>query len=551
MKLRKYQQEASDSVCRELADNGSTLVVLPTGTGKTVLFADVVRRFQPARALVFAHREELVFQARDKIQKFTGIECGVEMGQFRTGGEFFGTLPPVVVSTVQTLASGGDGGGRMTKFDPDAFGLVVVDEAHHAVKQSYRKVLDYFRTNPKCKVLGVTATPDRADEEALGQVFETVAYNYEIIEAIDDGWLVPVEQKMVSVSTLDLSQCRTTAGDLNGADLAAVMEEEENLHGVAIASLETCGERRAIVFAVTVKQAERLAEIFNRYKPNCASWICGETQKDERRAKLRSFADGAFQFMVNVGILTEGFDDSGVEVVVMARPTKSRALYAQMAGRGTRPKDSIAGELASMNSPEERRNAIAGSGKPFCEILDFAGNSGRHKLVTAVDILGGKVSDEVVEMARRKIAEAKGPVNVQEVLKEMDETKREMDERKAREAAMRDKIRGRVKFSAVAVDPFAVFQLQPVKARGWDHGRVLSEKQRNILMRQGIDPDGMPYGQAKQLLDEIFRRWNGGLSSFGQTKILARNGIRAPMRREEAARMIDQIAQRQGWRRNA
>ena len=204
-----------------------------------------------------------------------------------------------------------------------------------------------------------------------------------------------------------------------------------------------------------------------------------------------------------------------------------------------------------MNSPEERRNAIAGSGKPFCEILDFAGNSGRHKLVTAVDILGGKVSDEVVEMARKKIAEAKGPVNVQEVLKEMDETKREMDERKAREAAMRDKIRGRVKFSAVKVDPFAVFQLQPVKARGWDHGRVLSEKQRNILMRQGIDPDGMPYGQAKQLLDEIFRRWDGGLSSFGQTKILARNGIRAPMRREEAARMIDQIAQRQGWRRNA
>ncbi len=551
MTLRKYQREAADAVEREFADgNRSTLVVLPTGTGKTVLFADVVRRFQPRRALVFAHREELIFQARDKIRAFTGIEAGIEMGQFNSDG-WFGAPPPVVVSSVQTLASGGDGGGRMTKFDHADFGLVVVDEAHHATSGTYRRVLEYFKSNPGCKILGVTATPDRADEEALGQVFDSVAYNYEIVQAIEDGWLVPVSQKMVNVSGLDLSSCRTTAGDLNGADLAKVMEDEENLHGVAIASIETCGERRAIVFAATVKQAERLAEIFNRYAPGSAAWICGETPKENRRQLLRDFAAGTYRFMVNVGVLTEGFDDSGVEVIVMARPTKSRALYAQMAGRGTRPAEAIAGELADMRGPEERRAAIAASSKPGCEILDFAGNSGRHKLVNAVDILGGKVSDDVIEMARAKIRESRGPVNVQEVLKEMEETKKEMEERKAREAAMRDKIRGRARYSSVSVDPFSVFQITPAKSRGWDRGRTLSEKQRAILQRQGIDPDSMPYAQAKQLLDEIFRRWNAHLSSYGQTKVLQRNGIRAPMRHDEAKRMIDRIAERQGWKRRA
>ena len=547
--LRQYQQEASDAVVRELEDNVSTLVVLPTGTGKTVLFADVVRRFQPRRCLVFAHREELVFQAKDKIEKFAGVHCEVEMGQFKSDG-WFGARPPCVVSSVQTLASGGDGGGRMTKFDPSEFGLVVVDEAHHATSGTYRKVMEYFKEGG-CKILGVTATPDRADEEALGQVFDTVAYDYEIVQAIDDGWLVPVVQKMVNVSSLDLSACRTTAGDLNGADLAKVMEDEETLHGVAIASVETCGERRAIVFAATVKQAERLAEIFNRYKAGSATWICGETNKDDRRKLLRDFAGGSYQFMVNVGVLTEGFDDSGVEVIVMARPTKSRALYAQMAGRGTRPADSIAAALSDMRTTEERRAAIANSRKPFCEILDFAGNSGRHKLVNAVDILGGKVSDEAVEMARKKIRESNGPVNVQEVLKEMEETKREMDERKAREAAMRDKIRAKASFSTVDVDPFDVFHIQPVKARGWDHAKTLSDKQRDILLRQGIDPDGMPYGQARQLLNEVFRRWNLKLSSFKQARILRKNGVTAPMRHEEASRMIDAIAQRNGWRRHA
>ena len=190
MKLRPYQSAASDAIFKEWQDNDSTLVVMPTGGGKTVLFADVIRRVFPRRALVIAHREELIFQARDKIERVTGLKADVEMGESRADAGLFGPAR-VVVSTIQTQCSGGDGGGRMSKFDPSQFGLLIIDEAHHATSPSYRRVIDYYRSNPALKVLGVTATPDRADEQALGQVFQSVAFDYEVLDAIHDGWLVP------------------------------------------------------------------------------------------------------------------------------------------------------------------------------------------------------------------------------------------------------------------------------------------------------------------------------------------------------------------------
>lgn len=204
MNLRPYQAAASDAIFKEWQDNDSTLVVMPTGGGKTVLFADVIRRVFPRRALVIAHREELIFQARDKIQRVTGLSADVEMGEYRAEGGLF-EQARVVVSTIQTQCSGGDGGGRMSKFDPQRFGVLIIDEAHHATSPSYRRVIDYYRTNPALKVLGVTATPDRADEEALGQVFQSVAFDYEVLDAIHDGWLVPIEQQMVHVEGLDYS----------------------------------------------------------------------------------------------------------------------------------------------------------------------------------------------------------------------------------------------------------------------------------------------------------------------------------------------------------
>lgn len=543
MRLRDYQEAAIDGAFKAWEENDSALIVLPTGLGKTVVFSEIVRRMQPARSIVVAHREELIFQAAEKIKRVTGLDGGIEMGELRADG-WFGTPPPYIVSTVQTQCSGGDGGGRMTKFLPGDFGLVVIDEAHHATASTYKRVIDYYRQNPKCKILGVTATPDRADEEALGQVFQAVAYDYQILDAINQGWLVPVQQQMVTVESMDFSNIRTTAGDLNQGELAEVMEEEDNLQRVAVPTVEICGERRAIVFAATVKQAERLCEIINRYKPDKAAWLCGKTDKEKRRKILADFKAGTIQFVVNVGVLTEGFDDSGVEVIVMARPTKSRALYAQMAGRGTRPHDSVASLLGDCETDAERCAMIRDSVKPACLIVDFCGNAGQHKLVTSADILGGNISDEVIEAVARQAKASGKPLDMAEALKKEQAL---ADERRRAEAARRAALKSRAAFMLTDIDPFNEWDLTPAKERGWDRARHFTDKQKMVLMQRiGVNADTIPYAQGKQLLDEYFRRLQGGYASLKQTRCLRRWGVSAPVRFDEARRMIDRRAQ--AWR---
>jgi superfamily II DNA or RNA helicase len=544
MNLRPYQHESVRRVEAEWKDHRSTLLVLPTGCGKTVVFSEIIRRAFPRRALVLAHREELVFQARDKVRTMTGWRVDVEMGEARAEMACMFGGPRVVVSTIQTQAAGGDGGGRMSRFDPRLFGVVVIDEAHHAPASSYRKVLNWYGTNPDLRILGVTATPDRADEEALGQVFESVSFDYEVLDAIQDGWLVPITQQMVHVEGLDFSGCRTTSGDLNGADLAAVMEYEKNLHRVVAPAIEIAGNRRTLVFCASVDHAERVCEMFNRHKDGMAAWVCGKTDKEERRKILSDFSTGRVQVVCNCGVLTEGFDNPGVEVVVMARPTKSRALYAQMAGRGTRPADEIAHELNDHESPEARRALIEASCKPSCLIVDFVGNSGRHKLMTSADILGGNMSEQVRDMAVAKAREGK-PVRMNEALREAED---EIEADKQREAARRARLTARAKYTAQKIDPFDVFQVHPVAERGWDRGKRLSDAQAAILRKQGIEPDDMPYGQARQLLNELFRRWDAGMCSFGQAKILRKRGLPTDVTREAAGQMIDEIAKKEGWK---
>lgn len=546
MILRPYQNAAVAAVENEWREHKSTLIVLPTGCGKTICFAEILRRAFPRRGLVLAHRQELIDQAAEKVRRVTGWRVDVEMGSERAQLDCMFGGPRAVVSTIQTQCSGGDGGGRMTRFDPRMFGVIVIDEAHHAPSASYRRVLDWYcRGNPNLRVLGVTATPDRADEEALGQVYETVAYDYEIADAITDGWLVPISQQMVHVEGLDFSSCRTTAGDLNGADLARIMEYEETLHRVVAPAIEIAGKRRTLVFAASVEHAERMAELFNRHRPGMAAWVCGKTDKDDRRRILDDFKSGAVQIVCNCGVLTEGFDNPAVEVVIMARPTKSRALYAQMAGRATRPADSIAHELNDHDSPEARRALIEASDKPGCLIVDFVGNSGRHKLCTSVDILGGKMSERARELALRKLQNG-GAVRVDEAI---ESAAAEEEEEKRREEAKRARLVARAKWSAQAINPFDVMDLKPVAERGWDRGKHLTEKQQALLRKQGIEPETMPYGQARQLLNELFRRWDGGLCTFGQAKILRKRGLPTNITREEASRIIDEISKREGWKK--
>ncbi len=548
--LRDYQSEAVHAVVREFEDKSSTLVVSPTGTGKTQMFCEIINRMQPKRAMVLAHREELISQAVKRLWKDFGIVADVEMAD-RQADEGYYNRAPVVVSTVQTQIAGNGGYGRMKLFNPEDFGLVVCDEAHHYTSPSFRRVLDYYKQNPNIKIVGVTATPDRADEEALGQVFESVAYDYEILDAIRDGWLVPVDQKMVNIEGLDFSGIRTTAGDLNGADLAAVMEAEKNLHGIASASIEIIGvARRTLVFTVSVKQAEMLSEIFNRHRPGMSDWVCGKTPRDQRHKVFKDFSNGSTQVLVNVGVATEGYDNPAVEVIVQARPTKSRCLYAQIIGRSLRP---LTGIVDGLETVDERKAAIAASVKPSALVLDFVGNAGRHKLMTTADILGGKVSDEAIERAIAQAKKSGKAIRMDEALEDAEkDIRREIEGRQRREAARKAHLVAKAQFSTKTINPFDVFQLVPAKARGWDHGKLVSEKMAKLIRMMGVDPYSIPYSQGAQLVAEQIRRLQNKLCTVKQAACLNKNGYDVSetknMTFDEARKALDALAIN-GWRR--
>ena len=552
MKLRDYQQKAEDAVFKEWQDgNASTLIVLPTGCGKTIVFASIIQRMAK-RTMVLAHREELIWQARDKIEKTTGLRADVEMGDYKASVhvDLFHSKSDVIVSTIQTHNAGGDGGGRMTKFDPMDFGLLVIDESHHSTAASYKRVIDYYRTNPDLKILGVTATPDRGDEEALGQIFQSVAFDYEILDAIKDGWLVPIEQQMVSVDGLDFSGIHTTAGDLNQGELDAVMMAEKNLHGIASATIDIIGKRRGIGFASSVEHARILSDIFNRHRPGLSNFVHGKTDKEERKKIISEFSAGRVQWLWNCGIFTEGFDDSGVEVISMARPTKSRSLYAQMSGRATRPHESIAHRIGNMPLAAMRRGAIAHSVKPSALIIDFVGNSGRHKLMTSADILGGNVSDEAIESAVREARKTGKPVRMDKSLEEEEKRIEERKKRELEEQARKAKLTAKASYKTREVDPFDVLNIKPVKARGWDDGKQISEKMRSLLKKSGLNPDGMDYAKAKQLCGVMLDRWRQNLCSVKQAALLKKYSYPADLKFEQAKKVIDSIAA-SGWKRPA
>lgn len=543
MQLRGYQRDAADTIIAECGKVRSTLLVLPTGCGKTVVFSHVIKDYpKPGRWLVLAHREELIRQAANKIEAITGEPPDIEMANERADLHMW-SKSKVVVATVQTLCR-----GRMKRFDWKEFAGIITDEAHHATADSYQKVYDYAKSqNPDIRHIGVTATPDRSDEAALGHIFESVAYTYDLVDAINDGFLVDVKTHSVEVDGLDFSRVRTTAGDLNGRDLAEVMEYEENLHKIAQPTLRLAMYRKTLVFAASLAHAERLCEIFNRYRPGSSRWFSGETPKDERRLMLADFAAGVdgFQFLINVGVLTEGYDEPTIEMIVMGRATKSRALYSQMVGRGTRP---LPGIIDGINDAADRRAAIASSDKPDLLVLDFFGNSGSHKLVTSADILGGTYPDDVVARAKMEMTKTTGQkaANVQESLR-----KAERDihaDKKEREAAKRRNVKGTASYKVSAVDPFDIFGIEPPRVQNMQKGQPITDAQRKVLEGAGIDTTDMMRDAAGKVCQEIFARRANGQCTFKQAKLLKKYGYDTSATFAEARVIIDALAAN-NWRR--
>ena len=524
----------------------STLIVMPTGTGKTVVMGAIASRWPTGRILILAHREELVFQAAEKIGQMCNEHCGVEMADASVSeGEDW--KPRIVVASVQTLNAKRKKQWRMKKFDPAEFSLVMTDEAHHATATTYQRIYEWMGKNPSMRHLGVTATPDRTDEEALGQVFDTVAYDYEILNAIDDGWLVPIEQHFTMVDGLDLSSCKSHKNDLQDSDVARAMLQEGPLHEVASAVQQLSEDRPTLIFTAAVEHAVKVAEILNRHEPDSAVAIHGKTPKDERREHLKSYSRGEFQYLVNMGVFLEGFDAPQIGCVANARPTKSRSLYAQVIGRGTRP---LAGVVDGLPDAEARRKAIYHSAKPGLLVLDFVGNSGRHKLVSTADILSGNETDKVIDWAVAEVQRQGGRADMREALK-LARIRVEDEERRAREqAAKRKSITPRAKVRTQKIDPFAALDMVPSREPGWFKGKKPSERQQAVLRKFKVSDDAIAQlsaGQAGELMTELITRAKAGKCSLKQANLLGRFGLSKHLSFAQASKAITAIAGN-GWR---
>ena len=402
--LRPYQIAAVDAVRDAWTRGHRTLIVLATGTGKTTVFAEIIRRRRDAgrgRALVIAHRIELLEQAADRLRA-GGVSAELDSGASYAVQHALMGGADAVVATVQTLR-----GRRLERWASDAFSTIIVDEAHHSTSASYRAVLDRF---PEAKILGVTATPDRGDGIGLGEVYTSAAYSYPMAAGIRDGYLAPLRCLAIDTPSIRLSSCSVTrqehGRDYSAADLAAQLESESALHELAVPIARESMGRRTIVFVPSVTVAHELARVLAAYVgADAVRSLDGSSGTEERAAVLEQYRAGSVRFLVNCALVTEGFDAPSTSCVAIARPTQSRALYAQMVGRGTR---------------------IA-PGKEDCLVLDLAPSNERHSLASPLDILGGKPLD-AADVAEARAAAMTG-ADVMEIQRKAEQIGGEVKEK--------------------------------------------------------------------------------------------------------------------------
>lgn len=538
--LRPYQVAALDATREQLKQYGSTVVVLPTGLGKTVYAAKLITEWEQGNCLFLAHTKELIEQAADKLGAELGYHPGVEMNVQGVELDTLWQGGLSIVGSVQTMY----GERRLQKYSKHPFGLIVVDECHHSTAATYKKVIGYFQAlNPNIKVVGITATPNRSDGTALGLMFESVAYQMSINDAVSDGWLVPVAQEFIVVDSLDFDEIKTKKNEFGEADfstgqLEEVLIQEEMLHKMAVPAVEKVGDRPSLVFTATVRHAHELAAVINRYKPDSAAAVDGTTPKEQRKEIVRNFSEGRTQFLCNCAVLTEGFDAPVCAAIIMGRPTKSRTLYTQMLGRGLRPLPGIVDGIADA---QERRLSILTSDKPSCLVLDFVGNS-NHKLASSYDVLGGNYDAETRELARRESSERKDVGEVMEQAASLLSLERQWKERehvKAREAH----------YGSYAVNPFDSDAPEIVGSDYTGPMRGTStDSQVRLLINLGVAPqvaERYSKRQAGAVIDSVAKT----RCTVKQGRTLWKHGIDpAGIGMDRASRIIDAIAAN-GWSR--
>ncbi|MCW6666967.1 DEAD/DEAH box helicase [Aerococcaceae bacterium NML190938] len=514
MQLRPYQEEARTAVQSEW-ENGKkkTLLVLPTGCGKTIVFSKITedRVRKGERVLVLAHRSELLEQASDKLKQATGLGTATEKAEATSLGSWF----RVVVGSVQTLQRD----KRLMQFDKDYFDTIIVDEAHHAISDGYQRVLSHF---DQANVLGVTATPDRGDKRNLGQYFDSLAYEYTLPQAIREGYLSKIKALTIPLK-LDLSFVGQQGGDFKTSDLGNALDPY--LYQIADEMLEHCKDRKTVVFLPLVKTSQKFRDILNE-KGFRAAEVNGESK--DRAEILNDFDNDKYNVLCNSMLLTEGWDCPSVDCVVVLRPTKVRALYSQMVGRGTR--------LAP--------------NKDHLLLLDFLWHTERHELCRPAHLIAE--SEEVAKKMVEKSSEAAGMAYDLEEL----EVEAEKDVVADREAALAEKLAEMRKKRRQLVDPLQYemsIQAEDLSSYVPSFGYEMlppTKNQLEALEKFGIFTEEIGNaGKANLLLDRLEKRRQDGLTTPKQIRLLERYGFRnvGMWQFDKAKKLIDRIAAN-GWR---
>lgn len=490
------------------------MLVLPTGTGKTIVFAKITERCvkNGERVLILAHRAELLEQAADKIKKVTGLKCAVEKAEESCIGSWY----RIVVGSVQTMMRQ----KRLNQFDTDYFDTIIIDEAHHCISDSYQKVIDYFN---EAKLLGVTATPDRGDMKNLGKVFESMAYEYSLSLAIKEGFLSPIKAQTIPLK-LDLTEVGTQAGDFKTSDLGTALEPY--LYQIADEMKKYCDGRKTVVFLPLVKTSQKFCNILNE---NGFKAVEINGNSDNRSEILNDFNSGKYNVICNSMLLTEGWDCPSVDCVVVLRPTKVRSLYCQMVGRGTRL------------SPE--------TGKTELLILDFLWHTERHELCRPAHLI---CENEEVAQKMTENLEASGcPIDIEEaevqasedvVVQREEALAKQLSEMKKRKRKLVDPIQFEMSIQAEDLSGY-------VPAFGWEMSPP-TDKQKNALEKLGIMPDEIENsGKAAKILDRLEKRKNEGLTTPKQIRCLEQKGFKhvGTWQFEAASKLIARISAN-GWR---
>lgn len=516
MELRPYQQQAKDAIFSEW-ENGikKTLLVLPTGCGKTIVFAKVAEECVKggSRVLILAHRGELLDQAADKIGKSTGLGCATEKAEQTCLGSWF----RIVVGSVQSMMRE----KRLNQFPNDYFNTIIIDEAHHCISDSYQKVLGHF---PDAEVLGVTATPDRGDMQNLGTVFESLAYEYTLPKAIKEGYLSPIKAVTIPLK-IDMSAVGVQAGDFKSGDIATALDPY--LESIAEEMEKYCSNKKTVVFLPLVKTSQKFRDILNNHGFKAAE-VKGDSK--DRAEILEAFDKDQYNVLCNSMLLTEGWDCPSVDCIVVLRPTKVRSLYCQMVGRGTRL------------SPETNKDHLL--------LLDFLWHTERHELCHPASLIceSAEVAQKMTENMEKDagcvidIEEAEKAASEDVVAQREEALAKQLSEMKRRKKRLVDPLQFEMSIQAEDLSGY-------VPAFGWEMAPP-SDSQKKILEKLGILPDAIENaGKASKILDRLDKRRREGLTTPKQIRFLESRGFQhvGTWQFETAKNMIDRIAGN-GWR---